>query len=151
MSNSLRRHGHVAYQDPQSMGFSRQEYWSGLKDRAKSLHVPWSEFINPSHTQKRKRSAGPSCRDPIFILWILCELLRLETDSWGLNSILCPAQFLPCGLPDPGLFQTLFCFSVKSPDWKGCYSGAFFFFFFGIQGPFSVLFSYKVTETKAQF
>lgn len=68
--------------------------------------------------------------DPIFILWILWELLRLETDSCGLYSILCPEQFLSSGLPDPGLFQTLFCFSVKSPDWKGCYSGAFFFFFF---------------------
>ena len=86
-----------------------------------------------------------SCRDPIFILWILFELLRLETDPWGLNSILCTTQLLPCGFPDPGLFQTLFCFR------KGCYSGALFFFFFGIQGPFSVLLSYKVTETKPSF
>ena len=30
MSNSLRPHGTVAYQAPQSMEFSRQEYWSGL-------------------------------------------------------------------------------------------------------------------------
>ena len=30
MSNSLRPHMTVAYQVPLSMGFSRQEYWSGL-------------------------------------------------------------------------------------------------------------------------
>ena len=31
MSDSLRCHeSHVAYQAPPSMGFSRQEYWSGL-------------------------------------------------------------------------------------------------------------------------
>ena len=30
MSDSLRPHGTVAYQAPQSMEFSRQEYWSGL-------------------------------------------------------------------------------------------------------------------------
>ena len=30
MSDSLRPHGTVAYQAPQSMGFSGQEYWSGL-------------------------------------------------------------------------------------------------------------------------
>ena len=31
MSNSLRPHGlTIAYQAPLSMGFSRQEYWSGL-------------------------------------------------------------------------------------------------------------------------
>ena len=30
MSDSLRPHGLVAYQAPPSMGFSRQEYWSGL-------------------------------------------------------------------------------------------------------------------------
>ena len=30
VSNSLRPHGLVAYQAPLSMGFSRQEYWSGL-------------------------------------------------------------------------------------------------------------------------
>ena len=30
MSGSLRPHGLVAYQAPPSMGFSRQEYWSGL-------------------------------------------------------------------------------------------------------------------------
>ena len=30
MSNSLRRHGLQPYQDPQSIGFSRQEYWSEL-------------------------------------------------------------------------------------------------------------------------
>ena len=29
MSDSLRPHGLVAYQAPPSMGFSRQEYWSG--------------------------------------------------------------------------------------------------------------------------
>ena len=30
VSNSLRPHGLVAHQAPQSMGFSRQEYWRGL-------------------------------------------------------------------------------------------------------------------------
>ena len=30
MSNSLQPHGLVAYQAPPSMGFSRQDYWSGL-------------------------------------------------------------------------------------------------------------------------
>ena len=30
MSDSLRAHGTVAYQAPQFMEFSRQEYWSGL-------------------------------------------------------------------------------------------------------------------------
>ena len=30
VSDSLRFPWTVAYQDPQSMGFSRQEYWSGL-------------------------------------------------------------------------------------------------------------------------
>ena len=30
MSDSLRPHGTVACQAPQSMEFSRQEYWSGL-------------------------------------------------------------------------------------------------------------------------
>ena len=30
MSDSLQPHGLVAYQAPPSMGFSRQEYWSGL-------------------------------------------------------------------------------------------------------------------------
>ena len=30
MSDSLPPHGTVAYQAPQSMEFSRQEYWSGL-------------------------------------------------------------------------------------------------------------------------
>ena len=30
MSASLRAHGTVAYQAPQFMEFSRQEYWSGL-------------------------------------------------------------------------------------------------------------------------
>ena len=30
MSNSLRPHGLVAYQATPSMGFSRQEYWSGM-------------------------------------------------------------------------------------------------------------------------
>ena len=30
MSDSLRPHGLGAYQAPPSMGFSRQEYWSGL-------------------------------------------------------------------------------------------------------------------------
>ena len=29
MSDSLRPHGPVAHQAPLSMGFSRQEYWSG--------------------------------------------------------------------------------------------------------------------------
>ena len=69
------------------------------------------------------------CRDPIFILWILFELLRLKTDPWGVNSILCTTQLLPCGFPDPEFFQTLFCFSVKSPYQKGCWSGALVFLF----------------------
>ena len=30
MSDSLQPHGTIAYQVPPSMGFSRQEYWSGL-------------------------------------------------------------------------------------------------------------------------
>ena len=30
MSDSLRLHGLVAHQAPRSMGFSRQEYWSGV-------------------------------------------------------------------------------------------------------------------------
>ena len=30
VSNSWRPHGTVAHQAPLSMGFSRQEYWSGL-------------------------------------------------------------------------------------------------------------------------
>ena len=30
LSDSLRPHGTVAHQAPPSMGFSRQEYWSGL-------------------------------------------------------------------------------------------------------------------------
>ena len=30
VSESLRNHGLISYQAPLSMGFSRQEYWSGL-------------------------------------------------------------------------------------------------------------------------
>lgn len=56
------------------------------------------------------------CGDPNFILW---NLWAFETDPWGLNPILCPPLALPCGLLHPGLFQTLFCSSVKSPNGKG--------------------------------
>ena len=49
MSDSLRPHGLGAYQAPPSMGFSRQEYWSGLPFPSPGdLPNPGTEPMSPA-------------------------------------------------------------------------------------------------------
>ena len=49
MSNSLRPHGFVVHQAPLSMGFSRQEYWSGLPfPPPGDLPDPGMELMSPA-------------------------------------------------------------------------------------------------------
>ena len=55
MSNSLRPHMTVAYQVPLSMGFSRQEYWSGLPFPSPANDSFMQTYILPVLRQVVKR------------------------------------------------------------------------------------------------
>ena len=62
----------AAYQAPPSMGFSRQEYWSGLPLPSPQIHSMRSQSSDtktrPKHYQKRKLHANSSdeyrCKNP---------------------------------------------------------------------------------------
>ena len=88
MSNSLQPHGTVAHQPPLSMGFSRQEYWSGLPFTSSG------DLPNPGI-------------EPVSPAW---QMDSLPMNHWGINVMnteLClvaqsyPTLFNPmgCNLP----------------------------------------------------
>lgn len=96
---------------------------------AKSLHMLLSDLISPpwhknSKTIRRTMLNGPARTSPSSSQF--CELLRLETDPWGLNSILCPPQSLPCGLLDPGAFSDSVLFKCSMSQRKRLVLGGLF-------------------------
>ena len=137
VSNSLRPHGHQA---PPSMGFSRQEYWSGLP------------FPSPGNFPTQGSNMGlPHCRQMLYRLSHQGSRLRVQalysnrhTKWWSfLTKMKCLAIMLSVGF-NLQMYKSrlhvsinLFLpknFSMYYPDknnWIHSFQ-RFFFFFFGL-------------------
>ena len=106
MSNSVTL-SIVAHQPPLSMGFSRQEYWSGL------ITIIQHSFGSPSYSnqrrkrnkrnpdQKRRRKALTVCRwhDNMYAVATAAKLLQ------SCPTLCDPIDRSPPGSPVPGIFQ----------------------------------------------
>ena len=92
MSDSLRPHGLVAYQAPPSMGFSRQEYWSGLPFPSPGdLPDPGIEPGSPSFQADALTSEPPG---KVSYDTSLCEIPNEDNGSNPIckTSIVCQYQ-----------------------------------------------------------
>ena len=105
MSDCLRPHGLVAYQAPPSMGFSRQEYWSGLPFPSPgNLPNPGIKPGSPTFQADALSSEPPGKLEVGFIIWSqvtadkflnapqgtildpLKSTLRNKIAKWNVNS-----------------------------------------------------------------
>ena len=78
----------AAYQPPPSMGFSRQEYWSGVP-----LPSPLSRL------RPNKRFSN----------------IRIKSKNCVLDSFLLPVEYLPCSRQRIGYFMNVFIWSCLTP------------------------------------
>ena len=83
MSDSLRPHVTIAYQAPPSMGFSRQEYWSGLP-----CPSPW-DLPNPRDWTWISRIYGYICPLLCWGIIPLYPIFEKFYHKWMLNFIKC--------------------------------------------------------------
>ena len=88
----------AAHQAPLSVGFSKQEYWSGVplpsptkiarraKKDIETCHNNKSQFTNVSSEQERVRTAGASQKKRRVSLDAQRERLNVSLHGWGIQE-----------------------------------------------------------------
>ena len=91
----------AAYQAPPSMGFSRQEYWSGLPlPSPKNTGVGCHSLLQEIFLTQGLNPGLPHCRQMLYrlshqgshispYLFIYLKTILLSTESWHMNTVLC--------------------------------------------------------------
>ena len=103
----------IAHQAPLSIGFSRQEYWSGLP-------FPSVQFSRSSHVQlsATPQTAAHQASLSTTKSWSLLKLMSIESVNPSNHLILChPFLLLPSIFPSIRVFSNESVLHIKWPNY----------------------------------
>ena len=135
MSDSVRPHRQQAHQAPPSLGFSRQEFWSGLP------------FPSPMHASMLSRFSPSLCHPmdssmpgfPITSSQSLLKLMSIQSVMPFNHLILChPLLFLPSIFPSIRVFSSELALRIRWPKYWS------FSFSISISNKYSGLISFRM-------